>query len=461
MKLHLLNSIKKKFERSSARFKHNVLQPLPYWIASLITGLVAVVYAKLFAWGESFSFYIFHWHGWLLFVLTPLCFITAWWIVKRYADYSRGSGIPQVMSAIEFATPKHNHIIDKLLSIRVMVVKIISSLLMIIGGGAIGREGPTIQISAAIFRKINQLTPKFFPKTSRRNMIMTGAAAGLAAAFNTPLGGIVFAVEELTKTHINNFKIAIFSAVIIAGLTAQGILGPYLYLGFPDVKNLSPYIFLAVILVALTAGLLGAFMSKIILALLKWKSTFKNNRSELLYVLICSLIFCSIAFFLNEGVLGSGKTEMSDLLFTSEKYSGWQLPFFRIVGPVLSFTTGSAGGIFAPSLSAGAGIGSIAAYLMNESATNANLLVLAGMVAFLTGVTRSPFTSAILVLEMTDRHNVIFHLMVAGMAAVGAASLVDKRSLYDHLKHQYKQKLMKEEIEENEHNKPPLKISVD
>src|SRR5258708_23754636 len=98
----------------------------------------------------------------------------------------------------------------------------------------------------------------------KKNMIMTGAAAGLAAAFNTPLGGIVFAVEELTKTHISYFKTALFTAVIIAGLTAQALLGPYLYLGYPDVSHLSGYIFLCVLLVAIPAGLVGRLMCQII-----------------------------------------------------------------------------------------------------------------------------------------------------------------------------------------------------
>jgi H+/Cl- antiporter ClcA len=444
--LYVVQSLKRKFEGSNIRFRNNVLQPLPYWIASLITGLIAVLYAKLFALGELFSFYVFHLHAWYLFILSPICFLASWWVVKRYSGYARGSGIPQVMSAIEFATPKHNKLVDKLLSIRVMIVKIISSLLMIIGGGAIGREGPTIQIAACIFRKVNQLTPKYFPKISRRNMIMTGAAAGLAAAFNTPLGGIVFAVEELAKTHINNFKIAIFSAVIIAGLTAQGILGPYLYLGYPDVRNLSSYIFFGVIIVALVAGLMGSIMSKLILMLLKWKSTFKKS-NEIFYVLGCAIIISIIAYFFNENILGSGKAGMSEVLFTSNKYSGWGTSIYRTVGPILSFTTGASGGIFAPSLGVGAGIGSLIAHIMHETATNSNLLILVGMVAFLTGVTRSPFTSAILVLEMTDRHNVIFYLMVAGMAAAMISSLVDKRSLYDHLKHQYMEELIKGEKE--------------
>ena len=117
---------------------------------------------------------------------------------------------------------------------------------MALGGGVIGREGPTIQVAGSIFRKVNEWLPSWWPKVSKRNMIMTGAAAGLAAAFNTPLGGIVFAVEELTRTHISYFKTALFTAVIIAGLTAQALLGPYLYLGYPDVTNLSGSIFFGV-----------------------------------------------------------------------------------------------------------------------------------------------------------------------------------------------------------------------
>ena len=439
------NSIKDRLRERGARAKANILLPLPYWIASLLTGLVAVAYTKLFGLGERLSFYLFHLHEWLIFIVTPVCFVTAWWIVKKFAVYAKGSGIPQVMAAVEFANPKYDHRVDKLLSVKVMIVKIVSSLLMIVGGGAIGREGPTIQIAGCIFRKVNQLMPKSFPKISKRNMIMTGAAAGLAAAFNTPLGGIVFAVEELTKTHISYFKIAILSAVIIAGLTAQGILGPYLYLGFPDVSNLSPYIFLGVILVAAIAGLLGAVMSKIILTILKWKSAFKSNASEIVYVFSCALAVAFIAYFVSNAILGSGKEEMSSLLFSQNKYAGWLTPGLRIVGPMLSFTTGASGGIFAPSLSAGSTIGSLVAHWFELTATNTNIMVLTGMVAFLTGVTRSPFTSAILVLEMTDRHNVIFHLMIAGIVAVLVSSLIDKKSLYDHLKHQYMHDFYEEE----------------
>ena len=250
----------------------------------------------------------------------------------RFAPYAGGSGIPQVMAAIELANPREDKKVTKLLSIRVFIVKIFSSFLMILGGGLVGKEGPTIQLAGTVFRKINEWLPAWWPKISRRNMIMTGAAAGLAAAFNTPLGGIVFAVEELTKTHISYFKTALFTAVIIAGLTAQALLGPYLYLGYPDVTNLSKFIFFPVVLVAVVSGLLGSTMSKIILWIFNWKKNFKFRYQHFLYVLSCGLIIASIAFFLDPRILGSGKEIMTTTLFSNEKSVHWYTALYRILG---------------------------------------------------------------------------------------------------------------------------------
>ncbi len=438
--------LKKTFDRiKNERLKNNMLQAIPFWIASVLTGLIAVLYTKLFLLAEELTKYIYHQSVWLLFILMPACFVLAWWLVNRHAPYAKGSGIPQVMAAISISSPVTDKKVNKLLSLKIIFIKVISSLVMAVGGGAIGREGPTIQIAASIFRRINQFLPPWWPKVAKSNMIITGAAAGLAAAFNTPLGGIVFAIEELTKTHFSYFKTAIFSSVIIAGLTAQGILGPYLYLGYPKIGNLSGLIFFGVVLVAVVSGLLGSGMSKIILVVLKWKATLKFNHHHIVYIIGCALVLATIAIFLDYGVLGSGKDLMEKVLFSQDKYAAWYTPLLRILGPILSFTTGAAGGIFAPALSAGAAIGSVISSWFDLSETNTNLLILSGMVGFLTGVTRSPFTSAILVLEMTNRQNVIFHLILAGMVASLVSVIIDKHSLYDHLKVQYIKELEDEE----------------
>ena len=327
----------------SKKVRENLLQAIPFWVASFITGLVGVGYTKLFALAESGTSWILHTRAWLLFIVSPICFIAAWWVVQRWAPNARGSGIPQVMASIELATPRFDEKVNRFLSLRVMVIKFVSSLVMAFGGGVIGREGPTIQVAGCIFRKVSEWLPSWWPKVSKRNMIMTGAAAGLAAAFNTPLGGIVFAVEELTRTHISYFKTALFTAIIIAGLTAQALLGPYLYLGYPDVSHLSSYIFFCVLLVAVAAGLAGSVMSKIILGIFYWKEKFRFQRQHILYLTGCALILVTLGIFVNESALGSGKTLMTTTLFTADKYTGWYMPLLRVAGPIFSFTTGAAG----------------------------------------------------------------------------------------------------------------------
>lgn len=432
---------KRSFDRiGNTGLKRNVLHAIPFWIASLATGLIAVAYTKLFGYTESVLQSILSWHYWLLFLIAPFCFLLAWMVVRVFAPNAKGSGIPQVMAAIELPA-RLDFLTDKLLSLRILVVKVVSSLLMVLGGGAIGREGPTIQIAGSVFRMVNKMIPRSWPKLSAQSFILTGASAGLAAAFNTPLGGVVFAMEELSKIHIRFFRTALFSAVLISGLTAQALLGPYLYLGYPDISGLGFKIFLGVAISAVVAGIAGSLMSKLILAVIRWKRSFNTPRT-VIYVLLSGLVIAFLAYYVDATVLGSGKNIMNTTLFTDRKYCSWHTVLLRILAPVICFNTGAAGGIFAPSLAAGASVGAYISSLFHFVGANANILILAGMVGFLTGVTRTPFTSAILVLEMTDRHSVIFHLLLAALISNIAALIVEKHSLYEQLKKMYMHDLL-------------------
>lgn len=157
----------------SARIRTNILQAVPFWLASLLTGLIAVGYTKLFAYSEKLFRQALDWHQWMLFIITSVCFIAAWMIVQRFAPNAKGSGIPQVMAAIELSTPKYDANVSKLLSLRILLTKIASSLVMVLGGGAIGREGPTIQIAGSVFRMVNKWTPQSWPRLSKQSFIST------------------------------------------------------------------------------------------------------------------------------------------------------------------------------------------------------------------------------------------------------------------------------------------------
>jgi H+/Cl- antiporter ClcA len=438
--LKIFNPIRKGLKKSfdnirNEQLKNNLLQAIPFWIGSVITGIFAVMYANIFAWGEKLLALMLNWHDWIIFIISPIGFVLSWWLVKEFAPYAKGSGIPQVMAAVELANPKEHTKIRSLLSLKIIFFKILSSVILVIGGGAVGREGPTIQIAGSIFRKVNEYLPDWWPKISKKNMIMTGAAAGLAAAFNTPLGGIVFAVEELSKTHINYFKTALFTAVIIAGLTAQTLAGSYLYLGYPKTHNVSLLVMFPIILVAGVSGILASQLSVMMLKMNNWKKKkLTTDKANISFLVICALFIACIAYFINREILGSGKEIMQRVLFSSNKHEEWYVPILRMLGPALSFTSGGAGGIFAPALAAGESIGSVISGMIHLTQNETNVVILGGMVAFLTGITRAPFTSAIIVLEMTDRHSLIFHLMLAGMVSSIVSILVSRHSLYDVIK---------------------------
>ena len=434
------------------KLKYNLLQAIPFWIASLLTGLVAVVYTRLFALAEKGTAYIVHLHLWLLFLITPVTFVLAWWLVRQFAPYARGSGIPQVMASIELATPKYNAKVNQLLSLRIVFIKILSSLIMAFGGGVIGREGPTIQVAGSIFRKVNEWLPKWWPKVSKRNMIMTGAAAGLAAAFNTPLGGIVFAVEELTRTHISYFKTALFTAVIIAGLTAQALLGPYLYLGYPDVSHLSGSIFFGVILVAIPSGLGGAFMAQCMLKLFKWKATFTLTRQHVFYVVGCALIIAGLAFFIDERVLGSGKELMTTALFTNQKYNSWYMPLLRIIRPIFFLYHRRVRRGVRPGAQCGRqcrcddlGLDAPVAlrYQPDHIVRDGRLSDGSHPNALYFGYPRAGNDGS----PQCDS----LHLMLAGMTASLVAMAIDRHSFYDHLKYQYLREIVGEDAPEITH----------
>jgi len=427
--------------QANSQLKLQFFQFLPFLVASFITGAVAFGYYRLFRYAEELSFFIYEQNKLYIFVITPISFLFSWWLVKRYASYSRGSGIPQVMAAIELSSSKKSHLIKHFVSLRIIIVKILASIVKVIGGGVSGREGPTIQISSSIFVVIYKILPSWWPPISQKNILIAGAASGLAAAFNTPLGGIIFAIEELSKFHIKHYQFPLFIAVIIAGLTAQGLGGSYLYLGYPKLTTEGWMILHGVLITALLSGYFGSKMGVIILKVMDLFSLAKSNIAQISIVLSCAFFVAISIYFFGTEVMGSGKELMENILFNDDKTVEWYIPFIRMNNLIATFSFGGAGGIFAPALSSGAAIGAVVAQYLHIFGDSANLLILVGMTSFLTGITRAPFTSAIIVFEMTDRHSIIFYLMLGAMIASMIASFVDKQSFYDRLKKKYIQEV--------------------
>lgn len=418
-----------------------IMQSIPFWTGAVITGFVSVGYAALYHYAEEMSVKVAAKNGLLFFFIAPVAFLVAWFVVKRIAPYARGSGIPQVMAAIDVASTAKRPYVKQLLGLKVLLVKVVSSVTMVFAGGIVGREGPTIQISGSIFTLINSLLPSWWPKVQLKTMIITGAASGLAAAFNTPLGGIVFALEELTKSHMNYFKTALVTGVMISGFAALMMLGPYLYIGFPQLEGFSRNIMLYVLVTAVISGICGSVTGKGILWVLDIQKKWKYRYAHVLFIIFTALLITAIGYFINRYAIGSGKDIILATLFEQQKHLPWYMPVLRMAGMLLSFSVGAAGGIFAPSLSAGACVGAACAGFWMLGEADANLIILCGMVGFLTGITRSPFTAAILVFEMTHSYIIISYLMITAVVANGSAFFIDKQSFYGRLKDGYLRQL--------------------
>src|SRR5579863_4803407 len=166
------------------------------WLAAGLVGVAAVAYAKLIAAIQALYFLAFARYPIPVACAGPVFFVLAVWTVKRFGPDARGSGIPQVLVAIERAN--HQPVTeaswkDSLVSARTAAVKVLSSALGILGGASIGREGPTVQVAAAGFAWIGKSMRRFTPDIEFRTFLTAGAAAGVAAAFNTPIAGITFA----------------------------------------------------------------------------------------------------------------------------------------------------------------------------------------------------------------------------------------------------------------------------
>lgn len=410
-----------------AEVKNQFLTLLPFWVAGSLTALIATEYAKLFSLVESYSLQIFEKSGHWFILIPPLFFLISWALVHKFAPRANGSGIPQLMVFVELLHAKKETLVEGLLGFRIIVIKILSSLFGVLGGGAIGREGPTLQISGSVF----SLFIKHWKISDIQNksaFIMAGAASGLASAFNTPLGGIVYVVEELAKSHLNTFRTGVLHAVIFAGIISQMIMGPYLYLGFPKIADFNGIFIFQYIIIATASAFAIIIFSFLLKILVKRRAEFINVRSHILIALTSGLVFGIYAVYVSKVVLGPGKELLSHLLFSNESASIVDV-FSRFLGSLLTYANGGAGGIFAPTLSLG---GSAGSYL--DSVMNFNLgplAVLVGMTAGLSALTQSPLTSFILILEMTDRHRAIFPLMLASIIGHGFSKLILKHSFYE------------------------------
>ncbi len=401
---------------------------LSVWIAAGIVGLIAVGYAKLIAFAQNIYFTSLQTHPIAATIATPLFFLFATALVVRLAPAAKGSGIPQVLEAIDASRAQSNVWQSPLVSLRTAGIKVLSSTAGVLGGASIGREGPTVQLASSGFAFIGRYLDRRSIKVDPQSFLIAGAASGVAAAFNTPIAGIAFAIEEIADGAFGSFKQIVMLSVIIAGICAQGILGNYLYFGHPTFEEPTLSVFPQALLLGAIAGIAGGLFAKA----LAFPALSRLPVHWVKRTLVCGAICSALALVTQGDSAGSGY-EATRKALENSNIEGMPLlfPVTKLITTVLSYLSGMAGGIFSPSLSIGAGIGLTAAKIFHFH--NFKACALMGMVAFFSGAIQAPLTGTIIVMEMTDQHLLILPFMVAALIGHAAGKLFMPVPLYRYL----------------------------
>jgi CIC family chloride channel protein len=420
-------------------------------VVGVTTGLAAVLFIRLIAFIQLF-FYgggekILPALGRVWIILIPVIGgLMVGPIIARFAVEAKGHGVPEVMQALILRGGR--------IRPRVAVAKIIASALCIGSGGSAGREGPIVQVGSALGSSIGQWL--HLSDERIKNLVACGAAAGIAATFNAPIAGVVFAIEVL----LSELQVAVFGNVVVsavaASIVSQIFLGARPAFMIPGYVMHSPWEILLYVFLGLLSALVGIFFIRLLyytedvfdrLAIPLWL------KPAIGALLLGILAFCypyvgTISYIsVQDMTLGLPITENyphifgSGFLFLEEVLQG-RAPFFLLfllifLKPLAtSFTLGSgnSGGVFAPSLFTGAMLGGSFGYLVMHLFPNLTIEIgayaLVGMAAVFSAAARAPLTSMLIVFEMSNDYRLILPLMAAGMVASTFAQWLHSDSIY-------------------------------
>ncbi len=354
-------------------------------------------------------------------VVTPLIFAGVSFATHRWSSDARGSGIPQIIAATE--QPQSLRSI-RLTGLKVAFSKLVLTLLMLLGGASVGREGPTVQVSAAVMVWVH----RFLRVPITAGVLIAGGAAGVAAAFNTPLAGVAFAIEELAAAYEQRVALLVMAAVMISGLTMIGIAGDYVYFGVLHSSiSISQTIILAPA-VGVVGGITGGLFSRLILHFSNAKSgwAWTLKRRPVLFAAGCGLVVATVGILSGGTSWGTGYAP-AKILIEGGHLSPWFGPA-KLVALVCTSVSGTPGGIFSPSLAVGAGIGNVLAQLFPDLPASA--ITLLGMAAYFVGVVRAPLTAVIILMETTASRSMILPLFATALIADAASSLISRERIY-------------------------------
>lgn len=422
-------------------------------IGAALAGGGALLFAFFDLHSTRLSAVVWESAPWAVFIIMPCGLLVILWLRDRVFPLTDGTGIPQTIAVLQ-AGP--GALRDRLLSMRVALGKAILTGLGLFSFLSIGREGPSVQLGACFMHLVSKWT-RFPRHLIERGLIMGGGAAGIAAAFNAPIAGIVFSFEEIGRRFDKENLGTIVRTVMVACLVCVIFLGNYFFYGRIDYDRLLPLEFLApgpwvaVIIIGLAGGLLGGLFAKVLLLAAPPVSRWIRRKFWAVAIVV-GLACAGLAWVSDGAVLGTGYEQARALILqdsagylatlppgeveameaTREKIGPWYA-LQRAAATMLVLATGIPGGLFDPSFSVGAGLGHLTAPWLAVTGATAQGIILLWVVAYFSGVVQSPMTSFIILIEMTGAVAFTLPLGVASIVAYEASRRVCPVSLYEAL----------------------------
>ncbi len=396
------------------------------WAAA--TGLVVVGFTLL-AEGASHAFAGLTSDGvagpWVALVVTPLGTVALLAWTRRFAPGAMGSGIPQVVRALDDDPPAPQ--LSWLVSLKLSLHKVVLVSGGMLAGLSIGREGPTVQVGAGVMLQARRFLSAR-TEIDAHDLMVAGAAAGIAAAFNTPLGGIVFALEQLSRRRGITHSSLVIAAIVLAGLVAVSVFGNLTYFGRLRVQELSWSLLVPGLAVALIAGAAGGLFSRLMIVsaqglpdrFSRWR-----RAHPLRFAAGCGLAVAVIGIASGGHTAGAGYAATRGLLEGQDELPAL-FTLLKFCATWLSAWSGVPAGVFAPSLTIGAGIGHDVATLAGLPREAKIPLIALGMVGFLAATTQGPITAFIIVMEMVSGHTMVLSLMACALVASGVSRLLSR-----------------------------------
>ncbi len=392
---------------------------LVFWVGAGMVGGVCALFALLAERAGAVFRWLVTFGDWVPLIVTPLVLTGLAWATVNLFPGSQGSGIPQAIAALESSRK------SAVLSLRIAVGKILLTLTGLAVGASIGREGPSVHIGASIMYSLGRFA-RFPAHYLERGLILAGGAAGIAAAFNTPLAGIVFAIEEMSKSFEQRTSGIVTIGVVVAGITALATLGPYHYFGTSDAVMPDTAAWVAVPVCGVIGGLLGGVFSSVLVNGAR-RLTPIVKRHPYRVAFACGLVVAVVGYISGYSSSGTGYGAAKAIIMGQTEWNPIY-PVMKFCSTLASYLSGIPGGIFAPSLATGAGVGANLGHWLPIAPMS--VMVLLGMVGYFSGVVQSPLTAFIIVMEMTNNQEMLFPLILTSFIAYGVSHVICPQPIY-------------------------------